>query len=211
MSNNNDESEELRRHYETLLSNGWRTLSDPKLIYTTELKKMEMPKFKSVVAILETFYRSRDHNHIRAASLLNAMFSQGTSIWIMNRSDINELLKNDSDQKFNSCDDKAYKQLLRFLFEKGIIEQLRAPSPFGTVGPRLTGVYRLIDPGLLAQLDKLVGANFRQQHEKDFMAWQMETGIEYKDVPQELTPEQEAYMEDIKIKAAEKRKKREKT
>lgn len=208
MSDN--DSDELVRKYQSLLSNEWRTLSDPKLVYTTELKKMEMPKFKNVVAILGVFYKSQDNNQVRFASMLNAMMTQGTSIWIMNRADVDNLFKSDPNQKFKSCDNDAYKALLRFFLSKGIIEQIRAPSPFGTKGPRLTGVYRLIDVDLLAELDKLVGANFRQQHEKDFMAWQMETGIEYKESTP-LTPEQEVYMEGIKQKAAEKRKKLEKT
>jgi hypothetical protein len=207
MDENDDQSEDLlRKEYENLLAGDWNSHNDPRLLYPTALDKMPMPEYKKVKIILDVLYKSHNSAHRRAASILNALFSQKTSIFIMTKKHFFDLATKDPNQDLKSGDSAAYKALVSFLLSKGILETIKEPSRFGENGPRRAGVYRLIDKKLVHQLDILVGETYRKNHEALFVKWQEETDY---DGSGDLTPEQLALYNKMEQQAAEKRSKRE--
>ena len=199
-----DNDDLITKEYDLLLAGKWSGHSDPRLIYTTDLSEFKMPKYRAAKAVLTSFYNSPDPTHKRAASVLNSVFTQGVSIFLMTKKILEALIRGDSNIALKSLDGTSYKLLKKFFLEKGILEEVIKPSAYDSKGPKRAGSYKLVDEKLLDYLDQLVGSTIRLAREKAYMKWQLETD---KVAEITLSAEQIAYDQQMSARAEEKRKK----
>jgi hypothetical protein len=158
-----------------------------------------------IYGIVASCYKSVDPVVNRIGSIYNAIFTQRTSVFLLTRNLMDELVSGDVNQDLKSCSTDHYNSLKARLHHSGIIETLR-PSKHG-----VAGLYELKHPMYLGPLEAKVGKEILLLQKEKKLIWYDETNRAKSDKPEKILIDESVMTEEeleVKRRLDEKRKNR---
>lgn len=138
-----------------------------KLTQTNPLDSFE-PNIFNIVA---PFYDYPDPIINRVGSVLNAIYTQQNSVFLITRDLVNDLVKNDKNHSIESCNTQIYKNMMAFLFNSNIINVLRKPIRISPGIRGRAGLYELIHPEYLNPLIQIMGVDHCHAKKDSCIKW----------------------------------------
>ncbi len=204
---NKPPSEDLiLKEFQDLFSGELKAPVDPKLTEVTVLEAFDKEKYQLVIPMLKAAYGSDNPTHRRFGCILNAIYTQGTPVFVLTKDLADKLAKKDTNFEPSSCNTESYKKLMHFMLGKGLIKELRPPVRNDKGIPGKAGLYELIDKRFLAPLYLLVGEAACIARKESVIKWYDEND-KYKEQPEEKPYELGEYSKEMKRLAAEKKNK----
>lgn len=131
-----------------------KTLSE----YKKEAEKSNSPEAYEALNFL---YSNKDEKILhRLATIINACLTQNTQTFCLSYRSLQILFTKDTDSQYKNLSSYDYRLLLVNITNCDLFEKLREPT-----GKR-AGVYRLVEPELVAILQKQVGKKYLELKEK---------------------------------------------
>lgn len=123
------------------------TLNDFMLNEITE--NIENFRTERIVNLFKDCYSSSDPGILRAATMLNSIFTHRTLTFMVTKRRYNKLLADDINHTKKEVSGTIYNLFMENVTKNGMIKQLRTP----TNGK--AGVYKLIDPDMISMMKEL--------------------------------------------------------
>lgn len=188
LTNKKDKNNKIFNEFKDLLSGEWKAPVDARLTEITPLSEMDQDKYEFIIQALNAFYQSSDPTHRRFGSVLNSIYTQGLSTFVLTKSFTDKLVKSDPHYTPNSCDTIGYKKMMNFALSNNILKVLRNPVRNDVGIPGKSGLYELVDKKCLGLLYMIVGESVCLARKEVFIKW-YDTNNEQIEVQEELTPE----------------------
>lgn len=113
------------------------------LYRTSKIKDFELEQVRD---ILEKLTLKTDPLQLALASMINAIFTQRASVFMITKRSLSKLMYHDQNHDGTLCHDRVYTVMMNNLKNSGVIEVLEKPAG------RKGGLYRLTDSDLVELL-----------------------------------------------------------
>lgn len=131
----------------------------------------------------EVMYETPDTTFKRITSILNAIFTQRIQTFMISRTSIIKLIKEDPNHDL-SLSPNEYNHLLKVISQQSYFEVLRPHTQ------KKAGVYKLIEPELTKELHRLAAKEYFEAQEKHVLDFYENNGKKSKE-PAKLTSTQD--------------------
>jgi hypothetical protein len=112
----------------------------------------------------EVMYETPDTTFKRITSILNAIFTQRMQTFMLSRTSVIKLIKEDPNHDL-SLSPNEYNHLLKVISQRSYFEVLRPHTK------KKAGVYKLIEPELTKELHRLAASEYFEAQEKNVLAF----------------------------------------
>ena len=132
--------------------------------------------------ILQSMYDSRDEVIERMASIFNAIYTQQNHVFLIAKTSVNDLVKEDINHTHQSCNTETYKDIMRRLFTSSVIIELEKAEQRRKGVAGKAGLYELIDPKYLNPLILVAGRDVCMAKKDQYLKWyrtQYKAELEY--------------------------------
>lgn len=147
----------------------------------TKLSKIAMAKLTrtkpvdefsgAIKMVLLSMYESEDEVIQRMASIFNAIYTQQNSTFLVVKSLVNDLVKDDVNSLHKSCNTETYKEIMYRLFSNNIIVELKKAVQRSKGVAGKAGLYELVDVTYLEPLHKMAGRDVCEAKKAQFLIW----------------------------------------
>lgn len=147
--------------YEKFVKENLEKTNSVKLVNTKHLDDLPDIVIKPILA----FYTSTSSSIQKSGSIINSIYTQQTNVFLLSLRIVSELVKNDPNIKYTSCNSTNYKEIMHKLFSSKVITALRKPSG------KFAGLYELTSEIFLEPLRQQIGDDMLEATKKEHIEW----------------------------------------
>lgn len=148
--------------------------------------------------MLEGFYECDNPVVQKIGTILNAIFTQKTNVFMLSIRILSDLVEKDPNLKAKSCHSSQYRKIIYRLLKSGLLKKIREPNGNNA------GLYELIHEGFLSILIKEIGQDVLDAKKKAHIEWYDEESKKR----QNKIEKANEFLSEVEKKKAEERAKR---